>query len=710
MDITKINYRKIEKEFLVKCLLEDKQDIPNKNDFKSLTKQIESSVLNGNYLIARNLLIVSIFYFPEGTFEMIRKKGLLRYSRYVNKRCIVKALAIDLLDICKRFNNGPEVIKYLESIVNFSTVLDSYNAIEKHIINEFRTFDRVYKNKSIIKTILSATDFLFLSNHHPTKTNNLSDISNRPKEDISSAASFLIHLYTTRIRKINVKTSFVNEDYMKSDKLSKLFVAACYYSDFKEFEIMIDHFDYTCEKTATSLYIKPPYEDFEKSIRAGYIRTEIQLMNDVLGENSEALSLEEFVEKITAKGDFKFFTITETFNYPRYRLEFPESVFELIIEKFFRPSNLFKEEIIYLSQIFKEQLLTPDDLENIKIKDDLTLYDFIKIRRVFSLFYLIFTKEIYKIEKLNTDLLLRSLVPVYTSEQLYKIFDQLIPNKLDSFLDIVCWEPGLEIVFDLQYQPILFFDDKFLIPLSIFSNSNYIRNLFASQYKQSNAKLLNSGESLIKYLSSTFTKISIPVFEETEIGNTDIDVLAVYNDTLFVFECKHSLLPVSSYDLRTTYDYIKKAEKQLDKINESFHDGNLLKIIERKRKISTDKITRIISCIVLSNRLFNGNAFKYPIRNINELTQMLTQGMMRTELGTFNVWKAKNLTLEFLLDYLSLDSKLTTLLMDSLSKQTVIYEFTNPKIEFDTYYLESEIAIPYLEKFTEQFEKIDVEQ
>jgi hypothetical protein len=710
MDIENINYKKVEKEYLIKCLLASEKNIPDKNAIKSLKKRIEDSILKGDYIIARNSLIVSIYYFPDITFELIRKKGLFRYSRYVYKRCIVKSLAIELLDICDRFNNcSIEVTTYLNSIINFSTILDSYVAIDRHIINEFKAFDRNYKNKSIIKTILSATDFLFVSHHHPKAANNLSDISNRPKEDISSAASFLIHLYTSRIKHSNVKTSFINEDYIKGQKLAKLFIAACYYSDFKEFEIMIDHFGYTCEKTDTSLYIKPPYEDFEKSIRAGYIRTEIQLINDIIGKNNEALSFEEFVEKITTIGDFKFFKLTETLGYPRYRMEFPEPVFELIIEKFFKPTDLFKEEVIYLSQIFKEQLLTPYDLENIKIKDDLTLFDFIKVRRVFSLFYLIFTKEIYKIEKLDTNLLLRSLVPVYTADQLYKIFEKLIPNKLDSFLDILCWEPGLDIVFDLQYQPILYIDDKFLIPLSIFSNSNYIRNLFASQYKQANSKVFNSGDSLIRYLSSTFIKISIPAYEETQIGTTDIDVFAIINDTLFVFECKHSLHPISSYDLRTTYDYIKKAEKQLDKINESFHSGNLLKIIERKHNIDTQKITRIISCIVISNRLFNGNAFKYPIRNINELTQMLTKGVLRTEFGTFNVWMAKNLTLEFLVEYLSLNNKLTTLLMDSLSKQTASYEFADPKIEFDTYYLESEVATLNLKKFTEQFEKIDNE-
>jgi hypothetical protein len=319
-----------------------------------------------------------------------------------------------------------------------------------------------------------------------------------------------------------------------------------------------------------------------------------------------------------------------------------------------------------------------------------------------------FAKEIYKIEKVDTDLLLRSLIPVYTFDNFYSFMEKLLPTeKIDSFLDVVCWEPGSEFVFDLQYHSILFLNDSFLIPLSIFSHSNTIRNLFASEYKQPNSTLRSSGDALVSKLMNTFEAISVPSFAETEIGNTDIDVCAFYQDTLFVFECKHTLHPVSSYDLRTTYDYIRKAETQLDKINQSFQDGKLLKILGDKLKIKTDGIKRIVSCIVLSNRLFNGNIFKYPVRNINEIANMLTTGSMRTELGTFRVWPSESLTIDFMLDYFSLTNKLTTLLMDSLSKETLIYEYADPKILFDTYYLESEVVLPKLKMFTDRLQKID---
>lgn len=708
MDLDKINFKKVEKDFLKKNLQEKKYNLPSKALIKEFLKKIEISVLDANYLVSRNTLIVTIYYAPEETFDFIRRKGIFRYSRYVNKKCIIKSLAAELIEICQEFGHiSSQTSLYLESVINFATVLDSYNSFERHIKSEFKAFERKYKNKSILKTLLTMTDFLFLSGHYPKTITDLSEISNRTKEDIAASVSFLIHFYTDKISNKNINTTFVAEEYIKSGKVSRLIIPACYYLDFKEFEIMIDHFGYSCQKNTNQLHIKPPFDDFEKTIRSGYIRTDLQQFNDAVNID-DAVSFEDFVEKINNQKEFKFFKLTETHNYPRYRVELPETIYEFIVENFIKPDALFKDEVMYLSVVFKEQLLNIDDLNCIKIKEKLTLFEFIKARRMFILFYLMFAKEIYKIEKVDTDLLFRSLIPAYTIDQFYLFMGKLLPmEKIDSFLDLVCWEPGAEFVFDLQYHPILFLNDSFLIPLSIFAHSNTIRNLYASEYKQSNSVLHNSGDALVSKLIKTFNVISIPSFAETQIGITDIDVCALFQDTLFVFECKHTLHPVSSYDLRTTYDYIRKAESQLDKINQSFCDGKLLKILENKLKIKTDGIKKIVSCIVLSNRLFNGNIFKYPVRNINEVVNMLTTGIMRTEFGTFRVWPNESLTIDFMLNYFSLTNKLTTLLMDSLSKKTLTYEFAEPKILFDTYYLESEVALPKLKIFTEGLERID---
>lgn len=708
MKIGNINCKKIDKFELIESLKGGLILNPSKKELKRNFEIFEEAIFSGNFLTARNALIISIFFQFDDTFDKIKRKGIFRYSKYTNKKCIVKNIAIELIDVCNSFELLPSSIKkYLESIINYSTVLDSYKAFDKFILLEFRKFERKYPQKSIIKTLLSATDYLFLSNYYPLEKVDLSDIFNRPKEEISSATSFLIHFYTNRFKSKDINIHFVAEEFILSNDISKLIIPACYHLDLREFEILIDHFNYSCEINNEKLLIKPPFEDFEKAIRLGYIRTELQKINDSV-ETFDAISMEDLVNAFNNQDSFQFFKLTDTHNYQRYRVEMPEPIYDLLIENFIKPDRLFKDEIIYLSSIFKEQLLSIESLDKRIIKDDLTLGEFMKIRRVFVMFYLFFSTAIFKKEEIQSKLVLRSLIPLFPEELFYNFIERLLPkSKIDSFLDIVCWESDLEIIFDLQYHPILFIDNHFLVALSIFANSNTIRNLYASEYKTNNVQLFSNGEidPLVDKLHSSLKQASLESFSQTPIGFSDIDEFAVFGDVLFVFECKHSLHPVNTFDLRTTYDYIKKAEKQLDLIIKDFNDGKLIKKLENKHNLKLNDVTKIQGAIILSNRLFNGNVFKYPVRGINEINNMLNHGTMRTAEGTFWIWKEKKLTVDFLLDYLSLKNELINLTYNSLSKRRLTYEFTSPVIEFDTYYLEVEKATISMKVFTDKLDR-----
>jgi hypothetical protein len=707
MGIGNINYRKEDKSRLISKLMGAGFPKPTKSELKELLKKAENAIRKGDFLTARNTLIVSIFYQSQETINVIRKKGLFRYSKYINRKCIVKNIASELFEICQIYGClSVEFENYLRSIINFSTVLDSYNAFDKLFINEIKSFENNYPGKSLIKTLLSYADYLFLSDYLPTAEKDLSNISGRTKEEISLAASFLIHFYTKRIRDKRINVSEVSVAYIKSN-ISKLIIPSCYYLDFREMEILIDHFGYMCEQKSDRLLIIPPTEGFEKAIRVGYIRTGIQGLNDVMSHNFESVSMQEFVEELS-KTNFSFLKLVDSTGYSRYRLEMPEPVYEYIIENFIKPNTFFLEEILHLSISSKEQLLSFDDLHNITIKSDLTLFEFLKIRRVFFLFYMLFKNELKKQGKIETDVLIRSLIPIFSEARLRDFINKLYPEgKIDSFLDVVCWEPGIESILDLQYQPVLFFENEYLIALSIFANSNSLRNLYASEYKKNNINLLRDGEvdPLVNKLVESLSEASIECYPQVSVGYTDIDVMAIYDNVLFVFECKHSLHPVNLFDLRTTFDYIKKAEKQIDLVIDDFNKGELIKRIEKRLKINLNKIEKIQGTIILSNRLFNGNIFKYPIRNIREVDNMLNVGTMKTSDGTFWLWENKKLSLDFLSDFLSKENKLVNLIYDSLSKRKMIYEFAKPIIEFNSYNLKMKKAEDKMREFTSELQK-----
>jgi len=709
MTFKDLNLRKIQKVDLLKRLFENKIDTPTAKEKREIQKIIDSSMNSGSYFQTLNSLLLGIFFDKENTFREIRKKGLFRYSKYISKKCIVENIIQDLLDANKVYSLfDPENIDYLDSILNLSNLHKSYNDIHKYILIEFDNFHKNFKGKSIIKSLLAFVDYLFLMNHYPKTVTNLMQISSRSKEDVCSAVSYLIYLLSTKSTLTITDTLYISEEFIKSKEIENIIISACFISDFKEFEILIDHFNYRCIKVDSNLKIVPPYEDFEKSIRIGFIREQLQYYNDLVKAETDhaehnLVSFETLVEEIYKLEHFSLFKYTETYNYPRYVIEIPEPLYDIIIDKLFKPDLLFKEEILYLSKIFKEQLLTPENLKEIKIQGNLTLFDFIKIRRVFSFLFLMFSNQIFKDDKKDFETVLRSLIPVYPEDLLYKFIEKLTTTEnVDSFLDLTYWEPGIDILFDLQYHPIIFLEKHYIIPLTILANSNAIRNLYASQYKINNLKIFLDGskDALVDKLSFAFQAAGIENYKQTSIPKTDIDLFAILDDTLFLFECKQSLHPVSIFDLRTTYDYIKKAEKQLDYLNREYHSGRLTKILTKKFNIDLSNIKHVISSIILSNRLFNGNAFKYPIRYISEIENYVNEGTMRTKEGIFNMWEGEKLTLSDLKEYFSPTSKHVKLLFDSVSVRTLTYSLTDPPILFDAYYLSAENAEPRLHDFT----------
>jgi hypothetical protein len=110
---------------------------------------------------------------------------------------------------------------------------------------------------------------------------------------------------------------------------------------------------------------------------------------------------------------------------------------------------------------------------------------------------------------------------------------------------------------------------------------------------------------------------------------------------------------------------------------------------------------------VVSNRLFNGNAFRYPVRNIFEIDNILTAGIIRTNKGVFRIWENKTLSLVDLLKFFGEENEEIKLMNECLSCRTLKYGLKEPHIEFDKYYLSSEKFIPILDNYTEKLECIE---
>lgn len=700
--VCSVNLKKVNTPQLIKGLLQGEFITPTKSEISNIQEFIQSSIEDGKYIIARNALVIGIFFDSERTFSFIKNKGLFRYSNYISKKCILKELASEILlisDISDRISTLNK--KYFNSIINLSVFLSCYKEHSLVIQKEIKSFQNNYKNKSLIKTLLAYVEYLFFSNYISEPVTDKFDIRQKTKEEISASVSYLIYTIIHKGGHKGIDSEYISDDYILNGFIKDLIIPACLILDLKEFEIKIERFNYECLKTDNEFHIIPPNRDFEKSISLGYIKNELQEYND-FDEKIDAISLHELVDELVKKKNFDVFHYTNSFNCPRFIMAGLEPVFDIIFENFIKPERLYKEEIQYLFYLFKEQLLDYTKLSSISIRDNFTILDFLKCKRIFVFLYLLFVKEWRNSGISNNSVLLSSLIPCFTLDSFYYIFEKIIPkDKIDSFFDIIRWSPDSDILFDLQYQPILFLNNKLMIPISILVLSNSVRNLFALEYKRGNCRLFPDGkdDAVVDRLNFSFSKAGVQSYKQTAVLGTEIDLFAIYEDTLFVFECKQSILPTSVYDLRTTYDYILKAEKQLDYLILKFNEGKLIEALERKHKIKLENIKRVVSSIVLSNRLFNGDTFKYPVRYLYEIDNILNEGTIRTEYGTFYLWDKKRLSLNDLLNYFSQNNKLMKCLYDSMSARSLRYNKTPPYIVSESYYIDINYTNTRLKEF-----------
>lgn len=708
MDFKNLNLRKSHPIDIINIFREN-PNILNNDSYKDLKVTIKTSVTDGLYKVAINSLVLGLCYSPNKTFEFVKQIGILRYSNYINKKCIVKNLALDILKISALLSLEKAHVEYLQSLVNTASTLQAYNDINSLIVSEINKFYTRYRDRSLINSLITFADTLFLTHHKTNRNLPLNELNYWSKEDLCSGVSYLIFFIRDKFPPEQQRP--FSEEYILKGEIGKIVVAACLLASLKEIEIEIQDFNYKCVADNGKMKIYPPVEDFEKSIRLGYIRTEIQSYNDISALhssfNGKALSLEVVVEKIYESSGDEIFVYTESHNFPRYVIKFIEPLYDLLVEKLLKDTRLFQEEYYYLSYVFKELLLNESDLDKIKVRHNLSLLEIIQMRRILYFFFLLFRTKIYEKHKKINDVVIRSLVPTYTKKSLFRFFEKFTTfEKFESFLDILTWKVESKTIFDIQYHPLVEMNGWIHAPLSIFAASSFVRNVFASEYKRNNEALLSDGSRLVNTLIYALNSKQISTYPNTVLKDCEIDVAAIWDDTIFIFECKQALHPTSIYDLRTTYDYILKAEIQLERILKSYQDKSLQKTFERNHSISMEGIKNIIPAIILSNRMFTGDTFKYPVRNIYEATNMIETGIFRAEYGTFTLWEEDTLTSPFLIKYFSKGSSLVNYYFNSLTTRTVEYPFLDPPLTRDTYYYNHEETMEQMKKFTKNLREV----
>ena len=311
----------------------------------------------------------------------------------------------------------------------------------------------------------------------------------------------------------------------------------------------------------------------------------------------------------------------------------------------------------------------------------------------------------------------RSLVPVFRISQLEQMLEWCLAKEaVGAAIDMLSWKSHASEIVDLQYRPILRAQQHCLTPLNTAGAINWYRNLAYTQRR----RVMDPAEeeAASRAVAATLSGVSPHVrkgFRTTFKGRKiEIDVLARLGDYLFVFECKHSLLPCNPHELRTSYDHIRKAASQLTTVKELLGEKEVEAELYRRLGWALTPASEIITCTVSCNGMFPGLAIGgHPVRRWAELQNAIESRVVRVGSVRFtrrdggigseadsieadslverSLWDGPKLTPDFLRRYIK-EGLVQEALFGAMVKVERLYQLDRRKLVFSSFALDMDAA------------------
>jgi len=310
----------------------------------------------------------------------------------------------------------------------------------------------------------------------------------------------------------------------------------------------------------------------------------------------------------------------------------------------------------------------------------------------------------------------------------------LAKEAVSGAIDMMSWTSHASETVDLQYRPILRGQQHCLTPLNTTGAINWYRNLAYTQRKRvmDTAEEEAASRAVAATLSATSAHVRKGFRTTLEGRKIEIDVLARFGDYLFVFECKHSLLPCNPHELRTSYDHIKKAASQLTIIKELLAQKEIEAELYRRLGWALTPASEIITCIVSCNGMFPGLAIGgHPVRRWAELQNMIESGLLRVGSVRFtrrdgdigieadrieadglvegSLWDRPELTPDFLRKYIK-EGLLRDPLFSAMVKVERAYQLGKWTLVFSRFALDADAAQENVEKLVSRDQAPSISQ
>lgn len=671
-----------------KNLIDDFQNI--KQNTEKLTKSqkknilktidIKNAIKTKNKIHIINYIIIVYAQYNDEALSKLKKDKVFSLDINSKNREIIK-----LIDFLLKNDQNLELtqkdINYFQSKKNLSLISEDIYKVSQEIRKEIKNY-----GNSFIR------DILFVVDMHFYRTMKGMNSLNIPIETLSEICSFLIYLFV-QINKEHIisNDTFSKEITFHDKKLDKIISLAFKIRNFQDVEKFIDNFEYKCIKEKNNLIIKSEDILLEQSRRYGDFHSNMQRMALSLHTREkykDALSFDIFIDKIIRSTDSLF----EFKDYPIERYVFNFPLFDEI-KDFILKEEYFLDEVFELEEIQKEYMIP--DMMDFKISTLLSVKDLMIIKRLFKMVGLLNSNYLFNIlekDKSKKQIIYNSWIKAFKHENLK---DTLTPflgeDKAEDFISSFSWLLQSKNKLDLQYSPLIHFDDYYF-PLNIFISSNLFRNsLFKNKIRPHNAiQKDNISKAITNVLKQNFKNVAMEIDFNKNGYHGDFDVIAYIDNVVYIFECKNTITPIDLHELRTTYkENLVHGLEQLSKCKNVLLSNGYIRYLNNRLTWDITNDFNIVTCVVLGTRMYNGYTNgEHHVRSFHELLNFLDTGKIEiTDNGVtkeISLWKSDKITGNDIYDFI--ENRIAHKpIFESFSIQTNKEFFGKYSVSFETY-------------------------
>lgn len=392
--------------------------------------------------------------------------------------------------------------------------------------------------------------------------------------------------------------------------------------------------------------ITAPTRAFEYTLRLGFVRVEIG-KDGWLAPSRENpvpdLSLATIAEALVSEQRERIVELRDRATpYRRVRSKFPivpEMYQSLAKSGFYEDASLRD----HLLQDFLVPLRAEQDTP-VRLTERLSLEEFWAIWRILQFLSHVDIAAVRPYAQIDRTAFLNSLVRVGKDETLLDVITAVGVDtaQAEDFLRLVSGDVFRLGHYDIQYRPLLriaqvdvpaknYTTPPELISLpAVVATANILRNV-QSANKVRLAELPGLFvDSVSALMRSRFADVASNRRVTSPCGATDVDVVVLAEDTLFLFECKHSVFPTEPHEVRDIWEDIETGVRQLQVATAALSTpGQLRDYLAgwfpgwKARKLSIQR------CILCSHRIFSGLEVEgIPIRDYSSLFRLVDTGVV----------------------------------------------------------------------------------